>query len=140
MAQRFHQRPNIRYEVVDIRESLPSGPFATVIWDAAIEHFTEMEIEGIMPKLRSVMTPAARLVGYTLAESADMPQLPTHETHFQGIAHLGGLLRRYFKNVRVFERAHPTLTPPRQNLFFYASDGVLPFDPEWEDGLRLSSE
>jgi hypothetical protein len=101
MAQRFHQRPNIRYEVVDIRES--SGPFATVIWDAAIEHFTEMEIEGIMPKLRSVMTPAARLVGYTLAESADMPQLPTHETHFQGIAHLGGLLRRYFKNVRVFE-------------------------------------
>lgn len=140
MARRFHQRPNIRYEVVDIRESLPSGPFATVIWGAAIEHFTEKEIECIMLKMRSVMAPAARLVGYTLAESTDTPQLPTHETHFQGFAHLGDLLKRYFKNIRVFERSHPTQTPPRQNLFFYASDGVLPFDPEWEHGSRLSSE
>lgn len=136
MAQRFHQRPNIKYEVMDIRDKFPSGPFASVIWDGAIEHFTAEEIDGIMQNIRSAMTPGARLVGYTVAESAAAPQLPTHETHFQGMAHLGDLLKRYFKNVRVFERLHPT-SPARHNLFFYASDGSLPFDPEWKHGQRL---
>lgn len=137
MARRFHRRPNIKYEIMDIRDKFPSGPFASVIWDGAIEHFTEREIDGIMQKMRSAMAPGARLIGYTVAESAAAPQLPTHETHFQGIAHLGGILKRHFKNVRVFERVHPTLSPPRHNLFFYASDGALPFDQEWEHGLRL---
>ena len=137
MAQRFHQQPNIKYEIMDIREKFPSGQFANVIWDGAIEHFTGDEIDRIMENMRSVMTPGARLVGYTVAESAVAPQLPTHETHFQGVAHLGDLLKRYFKNVRVFERLHTTIAPPRHNLFFYASDGPLPFDPEWEHGLRL---
>ncbi len=137
MAQRFHQRPNVKYEVMDIREKFPSGPFASVIWDGAIEHFTADEINGIMQKMRLVMTPGARLVGYTVAEPAEAPSLPTHETHFQGIKHLASLLKSYFKNVRVFERLHPTLSPPRHNLFFYASDGPLPFDHEWEHGLRL---
>lgn len=50
MAQRFHQRPNIRYDVVDIRESLPSGPFATVIWDAAIEHFPKRKSRTLCKK------------------------------------------------------------------------------------------
>jgi hypothetical protein len=72
-----------------------------------------------------------------VAESANAPQLPTHETHFQGIEHLGGVLKRYFKSVRVFERLHSTISPPRHNLFFYASDGPLPFDQEWRHGLRL---
>jgi hypothetical protein len=87
--------------------------------------------------MRSAMIPGARLLGYTIAESAAAPQLPTHEIHFQGITHLGDLLKRYFKNVRVFERLHPTISPPRHNLFFYASDGSLPFDLEWEHGVRL---
>jgi SAM-dependent methyltransferase len=137
MAQRFHQRPNIKYEIMDIRERFPSGQFASVIWDGAIEHFTGDEIDRIMQNMRSVMMEGAKLVGYTVAESAAAPQLPMHETHFQGIAHLGSLLKRYFKHVRVFERLHLTITPPRHNLFFYASDGPLPFDPEWEHGLRL---
>jgi SAM-dependent methyltransferase len=137
MAQRFHQRPNIKYEVMDIREKLPEGTFASVVWDGAIEHFTEEEIDSIMQRMRAAMTPGARLVGYTVAEPADAPHLPSHETHFTDIVHLGTLLKRYFKNVRVFERLHPTLTPIRHNLFFYASDGPLPFDPEWQHGLRL---
>jgi cyclopropane fatty-acyl-phospholipid synthase-like methyltransferase len=137
MARRFHQRPNIRYEVMDIRETLPIGPFEAVIWDGAIEHFTVEEIDGIMEKIRRAMKPSARLLGYTVAEAADAPQLPTHETHFEGIADLGAFLKRYFKNVRVFERIHPTLQPPRHNLFFFASDGSLPFDQQWTHGLRL---
>jgi len=46
-------------------------------------------------------------------------------------------LKRYFKNVRAFERVHQTIQPPRHALFFYASDGSLPFDAEWPHGVRL---
>jgi SAM-dependent methyltransferase len=137
MACRFHQRPNIRYELMDIRTSLPEGPFDVVIWDGAIEHFTESEIDGIMGSLRKATTADAPLVGYTVAEAAEASQLPTHETHFEGIEHLGRVLKRHFANVRTFERVHPTMTPPRHNLFFYASDGALPFDANWKHGLRL---
>src|ERR1700730_1194154 len=61
MAHLFHRRPNVRYEVMDIRESFPEGPFETVIWDGAIEHFTVAEIDGIMGKMRQAMTSNARL-------------------------------------------------------------------------------
>jgi hypothetical protein len=45
-------------------------------------------------------------------------------------------LQRYFKNVRAFERAHPSVQPPRHELYFYASDGALPFDAGWPHGVR----
>jgi len=137
LAKHLNQQANIKYQVMDIRDNFPMGPFATVIWDGAIEHFTKKEIDNIMRNIRAVMASGARLVGYTVGESEDDPQLPTHEMHFQGIAHLGRLLKEYFKNVRVFERLHPTISPPRHNLFFYASDDVLPFDQDWKPGLRL---
>jgi SAM-dependent methyltransferase len=66
MAQRFHQRPNIKYEIMDIREKFPSGRFASVIWDGAIEHFTGDEIDRIIQRMQSAMIPGARLVGYTV--------------------------------------------------------------------------
>jgi SAM-dependent methyltransferase len=137
IARRFHQLPNIKYEVIDIRERLPAGPFGTVIWDGSIEHFTEQEIDSLMPRIRALMAPGAKLAGYTVAEPANSPELPTHETHFSGPDHVARILRRHFKNVSAFERIHPTLSPPRHNPFFYASDEVLPFDPGWEHGVRL---
>jgi len=136
-AARLHPARNIRYEWHDIRHSLPDGPFDAVIWDGAIEHFTEAEIESIMGRLGERMVNNAPLLGYTVAETTEAPEHPDHETHFEGIADLGALLKRFFTNVRVFERIHPTLTPKRHNLFFYASDGILPFDSDWAHGLRL---
>ena len=70
MAQQFHQCPNVRYEVMDIRKTFPNGVFETVIWDGAIEHFTEAEIDSIMTNMRRAMTADACLLGYTVAESA----------------------------------------------------------------------
>jgi SAM-dependent methyltransferase len=136
-AGKFHQQPNIKYELCDIRSSLPAGPFDAVIFDAAIEHFTAPEIDKIMAKMKSVGKDKFLLAGYTVAESADHPEHPDHETHFRGLEDLGLLLRRYFQNVRTFERIHPTLQPPRHNLFFYASDGPIPFDAEWPHGQRI---
>jgi len=137
-ALRFHRQSNIRFEVADIRKSLPDGPFDAVIWDGAIEHFARAEIDDIVERLKQITTPQARLLGYTVAEPADAPQLPSHETHFSGIDDLGSLLKRHYRNVRVFERIHPIAQGMmRHNLFFQASDGTLPHDPDWQHGRRL---
>ena len=136
-AREFHSRPNIRYESADIRSGLPPGPFDTVIWDGAIEHFTEAEVGAILDNVRKVSVKDFPLLGYTVAEKEDSPEHPEHEQHFRGLDDLAELLKKSFKNVRVFERTHPTLEPNRHNLFFYASDGPLPFDPDWAHGRRL---
>jgi SAM-dependent methyltransferase len=131
-ARRQHARPNVRYEVVDIRRGLPAGPFDGVIWDGAIEHFSTPEIAAVMTELKGKLAPGGLLSGYTIGESGDAGmQHPDHEQEFRGMADLGALLKPYFAHVLVFESRHATIDPPRHNLFFFASDGELPFDPTW---------
>ncbi len=40
-------------------------------------------------------------------------------------------LTPHFKNVRVFE----TIYPERHNLYFWASDAVIPFASDWPHGV-----
>jgi SAM-dependent methyltransferase len=40
-ARRYNSAPNITFIKQDIRAGLPEGPFDNIVWDAAIEHFTE---------------------------------------------------------------------------------------------------
>src|SRR5258708_4736272 len=50
-AKRYNYAPNITYIQQDIRIGLPAGPFHNIVWDAAIEHFTETEIYPILREL-----------------------------------------------------------------------------------------
>src|ERR1700754_812175 len=43
-AKRNFKSDNIRFEIADIRIQMPEGKFDNIVWDAAIEHFTEAEI------------------------------------------------------------------------------------------------
>ena len=66
--------------------------------------------------------------GYTLVEKGDQKEhLRQHEYEFKDMNDLKRFLAPHFKNVKVFE----TIYPERHNLYFWASDGVLPFDNEW---------
>jgi len=131
VARRFHQQPNIRYEVADIRDGVPKGPFDNVVWDAAIEHFTATEIAGILGAIRTCLAPDGLLCGYTVAEVGDTRQHPDHEYEFKGMRDLGDLLKRHFPRVLVIESLHTTIAPLRHNLVFFASAGTLPFDAAW---------
>jgi SAM-dependent methyltransferase len=70
-AKRYNSAPNITYIQQDIRTGPPPGPFDNVVWDAAIEHFTETEIDQIMRELVQRLGSDGILIGYTLTEAAD---------------------------------------------------------------------
>ena len=124
-ARRHYRAPNLSFECLDIRQSLPQGPFDNIVWDAAIEHFTEVEISTLMLSIKESMTDTGILSGYTIVERHDGEKsLHQHEYEFHDKEDLARFLTPHFSRVQVFE----TTFPSRTNLYFYATDGVLPFD------------
>ena len=73
------------------------------------------------------------LSGYTIVERDDgVKHIHQHEYEFRNKEDLLQFLAPHFLNVRVFETKYPT----RHNLYFWASDGVLPFDDEWPFAIK----
>jgi SAM-dependent methyltransferase len=128
-ARKNFKAPNVTYQIADIRTQMPEGVFDNVIWDTAIEHFTEGEIAVLMTDIKRRLIPGGVLSGHTIVERPDgQKMLPHHEYEFRSKEDLARFFAPHFKNVRVFE----TIYPERHNLYFWASDGTLPFAPEWQ--------
>ena len=126
-AKSKNAAPNVEFLVSDIRNAMPAGTFGTVIWDAAIEHFTLDEIAGILPSIRDRLKPRGIMSCYTIVETGTGLSLPHHEYEFKSKEDLARVLVPHFTNVRVFE----TISPMRHNLYAWASDGPLPFGDDW---------
>lgn len=124
-ARRHNAGPNIFYQLCDIRRDFPGGSFENIVWDAAIEHFTLPEIRSILPRIKAALTPQGILSGYTVVEKTDGKQHPEHEHEFRCKEDLLSLFRPLFRIAVVFE----TRFPERHNLYFWASDASLPFQP-----------
>lgn len=132
-AKKNNSAPNIHYEIADIRDGI-SKIFPTqisqkkvtnIIWDAAIEHFTESEIFSIMKDIKNSLTPDGIVSGYTVLQRKDgKKHLEHHEREFASKEDLRNFFSPYFKNVHIIE----THYPDRTNLYFYASDAELPLD------------
>jgi hypothetical protein len=113
---------------------MPGGKFENIIWDAAIEHFTPGEIAKIMDNIKSRLTDDGMLSGYTICERLDgTKSLSHHEYEFKSKDDLLRFISPYFKNVIVFETEYPE----RHNLYFWASDEVIPFGPGWPKAIAL---
>lgn len=119
--------PNVIYRVADIRTQMPQGRFDNVVWDAAVEHFTEEEIGRLMLEIKSRLAGGGILSGHTIVEREHGKSHHEHEYEFRSKEDLMRFLEPYFRNVRVFE----TVYPSRHNLYFFAGDGELPFDEKW---------
>jgi SAM-dependent methyltransferase len=136
IANSRNRAPNVEYRLADIRTSLPEGTFENVVWDAAIEHFTPSEIDSIMEAVKSRLALDGVLSGYTIVKSGTgVMALSHHEYEFRDKKDLLRFLSPHFKNAIVFE----TVYPNRHNLYFWASDGVIPFDPQWANAVRTTS-
>ena len=120
---------NIVFKVADIRSEIPAGDFDNIVWDAAIEHFTEAEIPLIMSEIKDRLArKKGVLSGYTLVEREDHTKhLHQHEYEFKSKEDLLRFLQPHFKHVTVFE----TIYPERHNLYFWASDERVPFATDW---------
>ena len=121
-AKRYNSAPNITYLQKDIRDGLPPGPFDNIVWDAAIEHFTEAEIDQIMRELVQRLGSEGILSGYTLTETADgRKSNALHEYEFKDKDDLRRFFTPHFKFVKVWDTIYPT----RHNLYFVASQTSL---------------
>jgi cyclopropane fatty-acyl-phospholipid synthase-like methyltransferase len=121
-AKRYNSTPNITYLQQDIRQGLPSGPFDNIVWDAAIEHFTETEIDQIMGAIVERLGADGILSGYTLTERADGRRSNSlHEYEFKDKEDLRRFFTPHFKFVKVWE----TIYPSRHNLYFVASQAPV---------------
>jgi SAM-dependent methyltransferase len=132
-ARRKNSAPNVIFLLADIRTAMPAGQFDNIVWDAAIEHFTPAEITAIMSNIRARLKNHGVLSGYTIVEKKDGGKhLVHHEYEFRDKEDLRRFLSPHFRRVTVFE----TLHPERHNLYFWASDGPLPFDEDWPHLIR----
>jgi SAM-dependent methyltransferase len=137
IAKRKNSAPNVTYQLADIRTHMPEGHFDNVVWDAAIEHFTCDEIAGIMENIKSRLKPDGILSGYTLVERHDkVKHLIHHEYEFKSKEDLARFFEPHFQHITVFE----TIYPVRHNLYFWASDGDLPFSANWKHLFSVSRE
>lgn len=127
-AKAKNQCSNINFILADIRTQMPEGKYENIVWDAAIEHFTPKEISSIMTNIKGRLTNDGILSGYTLVEKDDgIKHIHQHEYEFKDMEDLKSFLTPHFKNVKVFE----TIYPSRHNLYFWASDEIIPFDKSW---------
>jgi cyclopropane fatty-acyl-phospholipid synthase-like methyltransferase len=127
-AKSNFKNPKVTYVAGDIRKDIPDRKFDNVVWDAAMEHFTEDEIESIMGRINKVLTTDGVLSGYTIFEREDS-HLSHHEHEYE--LHLkedlACVLGKFFKKVRIFETKYAS----RHNLYFYAANtSNLPFEEE----------
>jgi SAM-dependent methyltransferase len=128
-AKRYNSAPNIDFRLADIRNQMPEGQYDNIIWDAAIEHFTEEEIDAILTNIKSRLKPNGVLSGYTIVEKEDgNKHLTHHEYEFKSKEDLRRFFEPHFKKVKIFE----TMYLHRHNLYFYASNSIIPFDENWE--------
>lgn len=139
-AIKKHSACNITFEVADIRKNIPvtiDGMSPTnVIWDTAIEHFTEDEIDSIMKRIKEVLTDKKGIIsGHTIVEREEK-SLEQHEYEFKNKEDLKRFFVPYFNNVIVWE----TVYQDRHNLYFMASDGQLPFTESWSGWARKLSQ
>jgi hypothetical protein len=92
------------------------------VWDAAIEHFTEAEIDKLLNEVVGVLGENGIVSGYTLTESGDgRKSNALHEYEFKDKEDLRRFFTPHFKHVRVWETIYPT----RHNLYFAASQQPL---------------
>jgi 2-polyprenyl-3-methyl-5-hydroxy-6-metoxy-1,4-benzoquinol methylase len=128
-AKQHFTAKTLSFEIADIRSEMPLGDYDNIVWDAAIEHFTEVEIASLMSQIRRrLAAKTGVLSGYTIVERPDgIKHIDQHEYEFRSKEDLARFLNPHFQNVTVFE----TIFPERHNIYFWASDGTIPFTDTW---------
>jgi SAM-dependent methyltransferase len=117
-AQKNFNADNVEFKLVDIRKDFPTQKFDQIIWDGAIEHFTQGEMQRIIGNIKNSLADGGILSGYTIVHREDGHSHDDHEYEFVSVEDLQQFLQPLFKHVQVFDTEYPD----RHNLYFYCSD------------------
>jgi hypothetical protein len=94
--------------------------FDVVLFNAAIEHFKEKQLDFIFTSLKEVMKKRSFASIYTIVEKENEKKyLPEHhEMFFLNKKHLENVVSKYFK----YTKSHYSLSKDRYNIYCIASD------------------
>lgn len=94
--------------------------FDVVLFNAAIEHFKEEQLDFIFTSFKEVMKEKSFVSTYTIVEDENHQKyLPDHhEMFFSSKKHLENVVSKYFK----FTKSHHSLVNDRCNIYCIASD------------------
>lgn len=133
-ARTFHAAEQAQFVFCDLTKNFPEGQFDNIIWDAAISHFHKKDVHFVLSHASKALGDQGILSGFTVAANdTGVMQLTHHKFEFQSKQELAEMLSGYFKNVKIFE----TRYSGRKNFYFFASQGTLPFDPQWNEMVVL---
>jgi hypothetical protein len=136
-ARKNHSAANIDYQICNILENIPGGAYDQVIWDDAIAVFSRDEIRQVSKAIKAKLKNSGVFSGCThIVDPRASNLYPNFKSFFESKEDLASLFSADFENVKVFE----TIYPSRHNLYFFAADGVLPFDPGWRDQFVLQAK
>ena len=137
-AIRENSAENIEYILCDIRYDMPTGKFDNIIMDGIVgRYFTKGEMQNILKNIKARLSDSGIFSGYIVAEKqSDQKFLEYNKCEFKSKEDVIEILKPYFNNIIVFE----TIYPERHNLYFWASDGVIPFKEGWENMISFSRE
>ena len=128
VARRKNAGPNLAFLVADVRTELPQGRFTNVIWDAGLEYLERAEIAQVVEQVCARLAPGGVFSGHTVIETPGEDKARTQHRHqFKSKEDLLAFLAASFTNATVFDAPGDT---PRA-LYFWASDGVVPFSSDW---------
>jgi hypothetical protein len=94
--------------------------FDVVLFNAAIEHFTEQDLEKIFIYIKSNINTESVVFGYTLVEKNNEDSFDHHLQFFSNLDDLNSKINKFFINVKCFE----SIDADRHNLYFIASDKI----------------
>lgn len=130
-ARDHHASAGITFLQGDVRTDIPDEPFDNVIWDSAICLFTPAEVDTAMTMIKTRLGPDGIVSGH-IGFEPDHTEL--NVSRYESIEDLEVRLSPFFRNVKIFSTSYGS----RFNLYFYASDGALPFDRDWPDAKILT--
>ncbi len=131
-ANKLYSHEKIKFVTGDVTRDIPIEKFDNVVWDSAMCLFSDEQVKDVLVNLKSRLGTDGILSGH-IGYEPDQYQLT--KTSYKSISDIEKRLSPHFDNVRVFSTQYQN----RLNLYFFASDGDLPFDKNWTNSMQVKN-
>lgn len=103
-ASQRHSNPKVSYYKVDIlTDAFPRPRYDVITWFEAIEHFSEVQIVGLLEKMAGALEPHGAVIGSTpIVQERTGTRNPQHDREFASPEDLRAVLRKVFVDPEIW--------------------------------------